>query len=90
MDNNNQEIDESSITIRNSRLSQLASLVVDDASLTSEGTNLLVNELEMIHGKIKEMNNSHSTVLEIQLGKKVVRNRKASSIMLDQMVVEMG
>ena len=42
---------------------------VDDASLTSEGTNLLVDELEMIHGKIKEMNNSHSTVLDL-IGKK--------------------
>ena len=76
MDNNGQEIAESSITIRHSRLSQWASTVVDDASLTSEGTNLLVNEMEMIHGKIKEMDNSHSTVLDL-IGKKSSKEPKS-------------
>ena len=39
-------------------------MVVDDACLTVECTNILLNELEMVHGKIKEMNSTHSAVLE--------------------------
>lgn len=76
VDNNSEEIVESSITTRHSRLSQLASMVVDDASFTSEGTNLLMNELEMIYGKIKEMNNSHSTVLN-SIGNKSSKEPKS-------------
>ncbi|KAF3453139.1 hypothetical protein FNV43_RR03574 [Rhamnella rubrinervis] len=41
---------------RHSGLSQLFSIVADDASLTKEGTNLLRNWLDEVHSKIKKIN----------------------------------
>ncbi|XP_022897649.1 protein FAR1-RELATED SEQUENCE 5-like [Olea europaea var. sylvestris] len=58
-DKDNEELNDipnQSLMIRHSKLSQLSSIVVDDASLTEEGANLLVNRLEELHRKIKEIN----------------------------------
>ena len=67
VDNSGQEINDHQdkcLIMRHARLSQLASMVVDDACLTVEYINILLNKLEMVHGKIKEMNSTHSVVLE--------------------------
>ena len=41
---------------RHSRLSYKASVLIDDASLTDEGTGFLDEQFDYIYGKIKEMN----------------------------------
>ena len=67
VDNSGQKINDHQdkcLIMRHVRLSQLASMVVDDACLTVECTNILLNELEMVHEKIKEMNSTHSALLE--------------------------
>ncbi|XP_073057665.1 uncharacterized protein [Primulina eburnea] len=45
---------------RHSRLSNKASVVIDDASLTDEGTNFLDEQLDYILKKIKEVNISRT------------------------------
>ncbi|XP_074583474.1 protein FAR1-RELATED SEQUENCE 5-like [Curcuma longa] len=43
---------------RHSKLSYKASILIDDASLTDEGTNFLDEQFDCIYTKIQEMNNS--------------------------------
>ncbi|KAF3449880.1 hypothetical protein FNV43_RR05959 [Rhamnella rubrinervis] len=62
---------------RHAQLSQLASMVVDDACLTVEGTNVLFNELELVHRKIKEMH-MKEIVVSSSIGK--VSGRELKSI----------
>ena len=50
------DIPNQALMSRYSKLSQLFSIVVDDASLTEEGANLLHDGLEDLHTKIKEIN----------------------------------
>lgn len=53
--------------LRHSKLSQLSYAAVDDAFLTKEGANLLVNGLEDLHGKIKEINIGNS-IEQVSMG----------------------
>ncbi|XP_015873603.2 protein FAR1-RELATED SEQUENCE 5-like [Ziziphus jujuba] len=45
-----------SLMSRHAKLSQLFSTVIDDASLTEEGTNVLLNMLEDIQSRVKKIN----------------------------------
>lgn len=49
---------------RHASPSYFSSIVIDDASHTSEDTNLVLNEMKVIHGKIKEVNGSMNVVLQ--------------------------
>ncbi|XP_074561432.1 protein FAR1-RELATED SEQUENCE 5-like [Curcuma longa] len=54
---------------RHLRLSYKASLLVDGASLTDEGTNFLDEQFDSIYSKIQEMNNSRTCNNESQMKK---------------------
>lgn len=60
---------------RHSRLSHKASLIIDDASLTDEGTKFLDEQLHEIHRKIKEMNITYASVQESQTRKNLDKGR---------------
>ena len=67
VDNSDQEINDyqdKCLIMRHVQLSQLASMVVDDACFTVECTNIFLNQLKMVHRKIKKMNSTHSVMLE--------------------------
>ncbi|KAH6783669.1 hypothetical protein C2S52_008628 [Perilla frutescens var. hirtella] len=51
---------------RHSRLSYKASMIIDDASLTEEGTKFLDEQFDYIHGKIKYMSISPTFIKESQ------------------------
>ncbi|XP_073053592.1 protein FAR1-RELATED SEQUENCE 5-like isoform X1 [Primulina eburnea] len=57
---------EKSLMSRHSRLSYKASVAIDDASLTDEGTNFLDKQLDYILSKIKEINTSKTFNSESQ------------------------
>ncbi|KAH7515843.1 hypothetical protein FEM48_Zijuj10G0069200 [Ziziphus jujuba var. spinosa] len=48
--------DDMSLVTRHASLSRACSNLIGDASLTVEGTKFLLNEIEMLRSKIKEMN----------------------------------
>ncbi|XP_073121347.1 protein FAR1-RELATED SEQUENCE 5-like [Henckelia pumila] len=52
---------------RHARLSYKASILIDDASLTDEGTKFLEEQFNYISGKIKNMNNCRTFPNEIQM-----------------------
>lgn len=60
---NNQK--DMSLITRHARLSQIVYTIVDDASLTNETTSFILNEFELLHGKIKEMIGGRSALLEL-------------------------
>ncbi|KAF3438280.1 hypothetical protein FNV43_RR21041 [Rhamnella rubrinervis] len=79
--NNGQEINDlqdKSLIMRHVQLSQLASMVIDDACLTVECSNILLNEFEMVHEKIKEMNSTHNVVME-SIGNRSSKETKSIS-----------
>ncbi|KAH7546187.1 hypothetical protein FEM48_Zijuj01G0173900 [Ziziphus jujuba var. spinosa] len=66
-DNNGQAMndqDDMSLVTRHASLSRAYSNLIDDASLTVEGTKFLLNEIELLCGKIKEMNGDGMLVPE--------------------------
>ncbi|KAH7516085.1 hypothetical protein FEM48_Zijuj10G0097400 [Ziziphus jujuba var. spinosa] len=50
------DLHDMSLVTRHASLSQACSTLVDDASLIVEGIKFLLNEIELLCGKIKEMN----------------------------------
>ncbi|KAH7524921.1 hypothetical protein FEM48_Zijuj06G0170600 [Ziziphus jujuba var. spinosa] len=58
-DDNGQEMNDQndmSLVTRHASLSRACSNLIDDASLTIKDTKFLLNEIELLRGKIKEMN----------------------------------
>ncbi|KAG6402666.1 hypothetical protein SASPL_134868 [Salvia splendens] len=60
---------------RRSKLSYKASILIDYASLTDEGTKFLNEQLDSLHGKIKEMGASSTTVPSSQTRKNLDKPR---------------
>ncbi|KAG6395513.1 hypothetical protein SASPL_146158 [Salvia splendens] len=60
---------------RRSKLSYKASILIDYASLTDEGTKFLNKQLDSLHGKIKEMGASSTTVPSSQTRKNLDKPR---------------
>ncbi|KAG6436722.1 hypothetical protein SASPL_101624 [Salvia splendens] len=60
---------------RRSKLSYKASILIDYASLTDEGTKFLNEQLDSLHGKIKEMGASSTTVSSSQTRKNLDKPR---------------
>ncbi|XP_057810058.1 uncharacterized protein LOC131024560 [Salvia miltiorrhiza] len=63
---------------RRSKLSYKASILIDDASLTDEGTKFLDEQFDYIHGKIKEMSISPTSIYESQIRKSLDKLRNIS------------
>lgn len=63
------------LMLRHSTLSHKASLLIDDASLTIEGTKFLDEQLSEIHNRIREMNITSPTIQESQRKKSLDKGR---------------
>ncbi|XP_022849843.1 protein FAR1-RELATED SEQUENCE 5-like [Olea europaea var. sylvestris] len=68
------DIPNQSLMSRHSNLSQLLSVVIDNASLIEEGTNLLRNGFKDVHNKIKEINIDNG-VERVFMGQKIIEKQ---------------
>ncbi|KAG6428030.1 hypothetical protein SASPL_112278 [Salvia splendens] len=77
MDDENTNDDPTNFLVsRRSKLSYKASILIDDAPLTNERTKFLDEQLDYLHGKIKEMSSSPTTVYGSQKGERSNKSRK--------------